>query len=180
MLRTDVAFGLTAVLGIALDQLTKWLVASNLQVLRDEIVVIPKLLSIVHAQNTGAAFSVMEGQMGLFYVITAIGVLLVAGFHWQMRTQPGATLVSGLLGAVFAGIVGNGIDRVLYGRVTDMVKCYWGFEPGRTWLIEQFHTNVYPIWNVADSLLVMGILTFLVVQLFQRDTEPMLPDDVLV
>lgn len=178
MTRTDIVFLVTAVLGISVDQLTKWLVVANLEPYTDEIVLIPNLLSIVHAQNTGAAFSTMDGQLGLFYIVTAVGVALVAGFHLQMRSQPGAQLTCGLLGAVLGGIVGNGIDRVAQGHVTDMVKCFWGFEPGRSWLIDgPLGTNVYPIWNVADSLLVVGIVTFLIAQVLQRDGDPILPDD---
>ncbi len=176
-----VIFALVATLGVVGDQLTKSWVVRNLEVLRDEIVVVPNLVSIVHAQNTGAAFSMMDGQLGLFLIITVIGVALVIGFQFGQRaeqlTERQSWFTSLILGMILGGILGNGIDRLLQGRVTDMVKCYWGFEPGRSWLIDQVGTNVYPIWNVADALLVVGVIAFLVGSLLQRDADPLLVDD---
>ena len=177
MTRNNLVFAVAAALGLALDQLTKSWVRGNVNVLTDEIPIIPKVLSIVHAQNTGAAFSLMDGQMALFLVTTIVGVGLVLSFQWSLKEQPGAAFTSGVLGAILGGILGNGVDRLLLGHVTDMVKCYWGFEPGRSWMIDTFGTNVYPIWNVADALLVVGIIVFLVGQAFQREEEPLIVED---
>ena len=59
-----------------------------------------------------------------------------------------------------------------------MVKCYIGTEPMASWLIHSWaRTNVYPIWNVADALLVVGVTVFLLYYLFQGDMDPILDDD---
>lgn len=173
-----VIFSLTTLLGVGADQLTKRWVMNNLEQGRDEIVIVPDLLSIVHARNTGAAFSMMEGAQGLFLAITVLAIVIVAVFlYWLERDARFEALT---LGMVFGGILGNGIDRLLYRSVTDMVKCYVGMEPASSWLIERFHTNVYPIWNVADALLVVGVSLFLLRYALQGDSEPRLDDEDLL
>ncbi|MBX2799587.1 MAG: signal peptidase II [Myxococcales bacterium] len=170
-------FGITALVGIAIDQLTKRWVAANLELRQDEIVVIPELLSIVHVQNIGAAFSILEGQRTFFLLVTAVAVVIAIGFMAFIKRGPGNGFVSFTLGLVFSGIVGNGLDRLIQGYVTDMVMCYAGFEPAKSWLIERFGTHVYPIWNVADACLVVGVTAFLLSFLFQGEREPLLDDE---
>jgi lipoprotein signal peptidase len=78
---------------------------------------------------------------------------------------------------ILAGAVGNGIDRARLGYVTDFVKVYAGEEPLRTWFIEsRAGTNVWPIFNVADSLLLVGVALFGLYWLLLRDGEVQ-PDD---
>ncbi|HHO53101.1 MAG TPA: signal peptidase II [Deltaproteobacteria bacterium] len=169
-------FSLTTLTGVALDQLTKRWVIDHLEPMsHDEIVIVPDLLSIVHARNTGAAFSMMEGAQALFLAITVVAIVIVTVFLYRLERD--ARFEALTLGMVFGGILGNGIDRLLYRSVTDMVKCYVGFEPVSSWLIEQLGTNVYPIWNVADALLVVGVSMFLLRYALQGDSEPRLEED---
>ncbi|MEN0067145.1 MAG: signal peptidase II [Myxococcota bacterium] len=168
-------FTVTAIVGIALDQLTKaWVTASLELGGRDEIVLIENFLSIIHVRNTGAAFSMMEGQMSLFMIFTVVFAVIVIDF--ARRLPETARVESVLLGMVFGGMIGNFLDRVRQGEVVDMIKVFWGWEPGRSALIEQFGTYVYPIWNVADALLVVGLLAFVAYYLMQGDSEPQLDD----
>ena len=172
--RTLIFISTTAV-GIVLDQLTKGWVASSLEVGgRDEIVIIDNLLSIIHVLNDGAAFSMMRGQLNLFMVFTLVFGVIVIDFARRLPEE--ARVESLLLGMVFGGMIGNFIDRVVRGEVVDMVKVYWGWEPGRSWLIEQFGTYVYPIWNVADALLVVGLIAFLLYYMVQGDSDPQVDD----
>lgn len=168
-------FTVTAVVGLLLDQLTKLWVASSLEVGgRDEVVIVDNLLSIVHVLNDGAAFSIMRGQLNLFVVFTLVFGVIVVDFA---RRLPETARVEALtLGMVFGGMIGNFIDRITRGEVVDMVKVYWGWEPGRSWLVSKFGTYVYPIWNVADALLVVGLIAFLLYYLMQGDSDPQLDD----
>ena len=171
-------FGWTAIVGVVIDQITKAWVRATLEPGPggDEITLIPGLLSIVHAKNIGAAFSMLEGQQGLFLVITLVAVVIVAGFLYLIRDTPRPEGLGFTIGLLAGGILGNAIDRARVGEVTDMVKCYWGFEPGRSWLIDQFGTYIYPIWNVADAMLVVGVIASLLYYLFQPDADPLLDD----
>ena len=171
----NLAFGLTALLGLLADQATKRWVVANLEPGVDEITLIPQFMSIVHAQNTGAAFSTMEGQMILFLVFTLVAVVVVLD---MVRRQPATErFVPFTLGLIFAGAVGNGLDRLLQGHVTDMIKNFAGFEPARSWFIAQVGTNVWPIYNIADSLLLIGVAAFGLHFLFQGEREPVADED---
>ena len=165
----NLVFVATLVLGILADQATKVWVHANLEHSVDEISIIDGWFSIVHAQNTGAAFSTMEGQQGLFLVFTLIVVPIVVYVltlqEHQMRVVPMS------LGMVLAGALGNGIDRLRLGYVVDFFKVYAGHEPLRSWFYERFGTNVWPIFNVADSLLLVGVALFLVYWALLQDSE---------
>ncbi|MEM6929107.1 MAG: signal peptidase II, partial [Myxococcota bacterium] len=141
---------------------------------RDEIPIIDNLLSITHVLNDGAAFSIMKGQLNLFLIFTVVFAVIVIDFA---RRLPETARVEALtLGMVFGGMIGNFLDRLTRGVVVDMIKVYWGWEPGRSWFVERFGTYVYPIWNVADALLVVGLIAFLLFYLLQGDSEPMLDE----
>jgi len=168
-------FSLTAFVGVVLDQITKLWVASNLEVGgRDGIEIIPNLLSIIHVLNDGAAFSIMRGQLNLFVIFTLVFGVIVLDFARRLPERARVEAIT--LGMVFGGMIGNFIDRITRGEVVDMVKVYWGWEPGRSWLIDRVGTNVYPIWNVADALLVVGLLAFVLYYFVQGDSEPELDD----
>lgn len=165
----NAVFGGTLVFGIALDQLTKAWVAANLEPNVDQIEVIRGWFAIVHAHNTGAAFSTMEGQLALFLTFTAVAIVVI--FAMVRRLEVEARFVPFTLGMILSGAVGNGIDRLRQGYVTDFAKAYWGHEPLRTWFIERFQTNVWPIFNVADSMLLIGVGLFLAYYLMLQTEE---------
>ena len=165
----DLAFFLSLAAGLAADQATKWWVVSHLEHMIDEIELVPGWFSIVHAQNTGAAFSTMEGQRGLFLAFTAIAVVVVADLWRRQPREQWA--VPAILGMILSGALGNGLDRLLQGHVTDFLKVFAGHEPWRGWFVERFGTYVWPIFNVADSLLLVGVVLFGAYWLFQREGE---------
>ena len=72
----------------------------------------------------------------------------------QMYRQLGDNerLRTASVGLILSGALGNGIDRVYKQTVTDMVKMAWGAEGAvKDWLITNFGTNVWPVWNIADA-----------------------------
>jgi signal peptidase II len=75
------------------------------------------------------------------------------------------------LGMILAGALGNGIDRLRLGYVVDFFKAYAGEEPLRSWFIDRWGTNVWPIFNVADSMLLVGVALFALRFLTQREGE---------
>lgn len=165
----NVVFATTLLLGLAADQASKVWVAANLELLVDEIPIVPGWFSIVHAQNTGAAFSTMEGQLGLFLVFTLIAVVVILDLVRRLPAESRFIPLS--LGLILSGAVGNGLDRLRLGYVIDFLKAYGGHEPLRSQLIERFGTNVWPIFNIADSMLLVGVALFVAYWVMLRDTE---------
>ena len=163
-------FGLTLAVGIFLDQATKAWVSRNLAFGVDEISIVPDWFSLVQARNTGAAFSTMEGQMAVFHVFTIC--CIVAVFVLIRSVERDQRFVPFTLGLILSGALGNWIDRLRLGYVVDFLKVYCGgYAPLRDWLIERFRTNVWPIFNIADSLLLIGVSLFAGYYLLQREGQ---------
>lgn len=139
-----------------LDQLTKWLVRQEIRY-GSEIPIIPGFFSLVHASNTGAAFSMLTGN-NLFFILLAIGALALLAFllirHHQTNDNRKrlTTLTQISIALLISGILGNLVDRLMRGAVTDFLYFY----------IRQYS---WPSFNVADSciciaagLLILGSL----------------------
>ena len=142
----------------ALDQFTKWLVRQNIPY-GAEISIIPGFFSLVHASNTGAAFSLFTGN-NFFFVGLAIAALAVIIFLLARDSRaPTAgqrlTHLSKIaFGLLASGILGNLTDRILRGAVTDFLH---------------FYVNEYawPSFNVADSCICIAA-GLLIVGSFRR------------
>lgn len=146
--------------GLIADQGSKEWVVRNLEYGRDEVQIIDGWLSLVHAHNTGAAFSMLEGAHYLFLVFSVIATLVV--LDMLRRLPANAIFLSSILGLLLSGAWGNAIDRVRFGWVTDFVKCYSEHPTVQPWLIDTFGTSVYPIWNIADASLLVGVIIYLI------------------
>jgi signal peptidase II len=139
-----VVFLLTALLVVAADQLTKTLVKSNLAVGQS----LPETgwLQLTHVQNSGSAFGLFQGQSLALTIIAFLGIaalLLYAIFTYRRFPFLDSTLGKVALGLILGGTVGNLIDRLNFGYITDFIKV--GF---------------WPAFNVADSAIVVGVFVF--------------------
>ena len=130
----------TAALVLALDQLTKHLVVTNLAG-RPPVDLLDDVVQLRYTTNSGGAFSLLTGAP-LFFGIMAI--VIVGGIIYaSRRAQPLSLLV--VLGLVLGGALGNLTDRLLRGdgllrgEVVDFIKVGW-----------------WPVFNVADSCVVVG------------------------
>ena len=135
---------LFAAAAVAADQLSKFLTVQNIP-LYSEIDVIPGLFHLTHARNTGAAFSMLEGQQWLFALIFAIFTLLLLYELWK-NTLNLAPFERWCAVAVWAGGLGNMIDRLRLGYVIDMIE------------VEFIH---FPVFNVADCFITCGAVLFI-------------------
>ena len=136
-----IAFGV-----ILLDRLTKLLIIQNLRV-GQGMPVVPGFFDIVFVLNPGAAFGFLatlsdEVRNPLFILISILAVILIVFYH--MRYLGSHRLVSGALGLVLGGAVGNLIDRLHYGMVVDFLDVHVGV----------YH---WPAFNVADSAISIGV-----------------------
>lgn len=136
-------YPLIAAVVIVLDQITKYLVRSNMQP-GDSIPLIGKWLRLLYVRNTGTAFSMFSGNKWITVALTS--VLIIACIIYVIHeARSGSKVVSILLTFVIAGGVSNMIDRLALGYVTDMISC-WSFA----------------VFNVADIAVTCGcILTVL-------------------
>lgn len=145
---------IVSILVIALDQLTKAIV------LRDLVPyvphpVIPHLLNWTLAFNTGAAFSFLAGgsgwQVWLFALLAVIvGVVLIV---WLARTARRDWRTALPLALIIGGALGNLIDRLWHGQVTDFIQVYW-------------HAWSWPAFNIADSAISVGAVILIAFGIF--------------
>lgn len=167
-----------AVAGVfALDQGSKWLTRRLLRERVDEYMIIPDWFGFTHASNKGAAFSSMADSpyrlhIFLAFTVVAVTAILFASRFLDRNDRWGAAA----LGTLLAGALGNGFDRAWFGQVTDMIKVAAGSGPLREWAITNYHTNVWPIFNVADTAIWVGVLGFPLAWAFARDTGPVARD----
>lgn len=143
---------LVAVVLAVADQVTKALVVANLE-LGQRVSVIGDLVQVWHVQNRGAAFSLLQGGNLLFLAVTVLALGMVVYLHRSFRGR--STWLQVLLGVVLGGALGNFIDRLRQGYVTDFVSV--GFGDLR-----------FPSFNLADSSLTIGI-GILAIYLFLTD-----------
>jgi signal peptidase II len=134
------AAGVTAGV-VVLDQATKALVRSAITS-GDEESVLP-FVKLVHVRNSGVAFSMFSGGGPLLIVFAALATGALLGFFYVHAERPLAWLPTGLL---LGGAIGNLIDRVRDGAVTDFVKL-----------------PSWPAFNVADIAITFGVLALLYV-----------------
>jgi signal peptidase II len=138
-----------AAVTIGLDQLTKALVRSRIEPTDRPVEVLP-FLDLHHVHNSGVAFGLFSNQRALLLVgVALVSIALLAVLLWMGAdrvTMAGA-------GAILGGAVGNMIDRIRLGHVTDFIDVpHW------------------PAFNVADIAIVIGVGIVLVPQL--RGTTP--------
>ena len=133
-----------SVVVVALDQIVKAIVMSALQ-LHVPHPVIPGFLNWTLAFNTGAAFSVLDNQGGWQRWLFSMLALIVSAvlIRW-LATIPRADWRNALpLALVIGGALGNLIDRLRFGQVTDFIDVYYG-----SWS--------FPAFNIADSAITVG------------------------
>ena len=140
-------FWIIALLVLALDRISKELAAG---LPGDGIVLIPGVLGLRYAQNTGAAFSLLAGQPRLLGILSL--AVIAAGFLW-LRKKPLAAFPLAALALMAGGAAGNMIDRLVRGYVPDM--------------IEALFVN-FPVFNVADSCLTVGCGMMMISLLFRK------------
>ncbi len=138
---------------LILDRLTKWWVSTSVQPY-DSIPVIKDVFHITFVRNTGAAFGLMPGKQPLFILTSSVVLLGIVGYVWLMR--PAATWLNVSLGMIAGGAFGNLIDRVVTGRVVDFFDLV---------AIE------FPVFNIADSAIVVGTSMLVAWVLFGPESE---------
>ncbi|MBR1376821.1 MAG: signal peptidase II [Bacilli bacterium] len=131
---------IVSLISIILDRIIKILVVS---LITSPIVIINDFFNITPAYNYGAAWSVFNGQR-LFLILISIIVLVLIYFIF-IKGKKLKKMESITLGLLTGGIIGNLIDRVIYGYVIDYLDFkIFGYD--------------YPIFNLADTFIVISVI----------------------
>jgi signal peptidase II len=140
------AYLLLALAVFTLDQWTKWLVERSLAP-HSSHEIVPGLFHLSHVRNTGIAFGMFaaRGELWSTAALAALGAGALAFIGWFfLRTPPSERLLLVGLSMTLGGAVGNLLDRVASGAVTDFLGVYLG-------------TYRWPDFNVADSAICVGL-----------------------
>jgi signal peptidase II len=137
---------------IGIDQLTKWIIVKNMA-LYESIPVIDNFFYITSHRNKGAAWGILQGQMWFFYIVTVIVVVAVFIYLHKYGRQYILSAIG--LSFILGGAIGNFIDRIFRQEVVDFFDFYiFGYD--------------FPIFNVADSALVVGVALMIIFILFEE------------
>jgi len=145
----EVIFGATLLGVLIADQVTKALVRAKLAV-GASVPLVDGFMDLTHVRNTGAAFGLFPGRLPVFIGISTLVLCGIAWVWWRMKPQSTWAVLA--LGLVAGGATGNLIDRVVAGRVTDFFDVGW-----------------WPVFNVADISLDVGVAILLVWLLFSSE-----------
>lgn len=152
---------LLALFVVLLDRWTKHLAAVRIP-LYQHIQVIPGFLRLTHTENTGAAFSLFADspshwRTALLITFSVVAMVVVIALLWK---QTKALTISGIaLSLILGGAFGNLWDRVARGRVVDFLLVY----------VKQYQ---WPVFNLADSAIVVGACLLVIEILFAPKTNP--------
>ena len=127
------------------DQITKWLVVENIP-LHGQVDAIPGLFHFTYVQNTGAAFSSFQGMQWLFALVFLVFTVAII-WEFSKKRLPFTDFERWLMVAVYAGGLGNMIDRVRLGYVVDMIAVDF---------------MNFAVFNVADCFITCGCILLLV------------------
>ena len=130
---------------VAADQITKYLTVQNIPLYAD-VPFLPGVVQLTYVQNTGAAFSSFEGQQWLFALIFAVFTAAIL-YEYFKSPMPFSTFERWCIAAIYAGGLGNMIDRLRLGYVVDMIE---------TTFME------FPVFNVADCFITCGCIAMIV------------------
>ncbi len=138
-------FTIISAIIVVLDQATKLHIDYHFD-LYESVPIIPGLFSLTYIRNQGAAFGILaESSIRVPFFIT-VSCLAVVAIIWYLKTRADHQRLGNLgLTLIFAGALGNLIDRIRLGEVIDFIDVYW----------RQYH---WPAFNVADSAITIGVV----------------------
>ncbi len=142
-------FYIPIIVFLVLDQLLKYWIRSNMTI-GQSIPVISGIFHITYIENPGAAFGILANHRILFLLLTIAITGVMFYLYLSLRSKKSLAALS--LGLVISGAAGNFIDRFLRGTVTDM-----------------FDFQIWPIFNIADICICVGIALLCYVLIFKGE-----------
>ena len=140
----------TALAALASDQISKYLVRENMDI--GESWPREGFFRLTHGTNTGSAFGLFQDQTTLLTIASLFAIGFIIYFYHSHSDRAWLTRIT--VGLLLGGAVGNLIDRIFAGRVTDFID-----------------VGPWPIFNLADSSITVGI-TLLIASLVLAGGKP--------
>ncbi len=147
------ALYLFVILGIiAIDQVVKWWAIVILKEM-GSLPIIQGVFHLTYVENTGAAFSIFSGKQVFLVMITSIAMTIMLVYLMKWTQKPGDAWAKMAFAMMIGGGIGNLIDRLRFGFVVDM-----------------FDARIinFAIFNVADSFVVVGVILFVISEVFLK------------
>ena len=134
-----------------LDILSKQLIQNNIEI-GQSIPIIEGFFDITYVKNTGAAWSILEGKMLFFYLITIIGLIFMI---YLLKNIKDNIIEKYAIFMMLAGTIGNLYDRIVYQYVRDFLDfIIFGYD--------------FPVFNLADSFLCIGVFILIISTLYDE------------
>ncbi len=163
-----------AVLIIIVDQIAKFVVLQNMYV-GQSIPLIGDWLKFTFTENPGMAFGITFGPKGFVSILSITATFLILLYLYRVRKSYSWYRIS--IGCILGGAFGNIVDRVFYGtifynnklftgHVVDFIhlNLWRGYIPESWPFVGGKYAALFPIWNVADMAIVVGVIGILVFQ----------------
>jgi signal peptidase II len=148
-------FALITLIGLIADQTTKVAIDRSMR-LFESIPIVEGLFSLTYVRNKGAAFSFLSHaswRLPFFICISIIAAIVILIAFRKLRDDQRLAQLS--LAMIFSGAIGNLIDRIRLGEVIDFLDAYW-------------RTHHWPAFNVADSLICVGVFLLAIDMLLEE------------
>lgn len=149
LIKFAIFFAISAIL-IFIDQLTKKM-AYNALYNKKPIVLIDNVLELVYVENRGAAFGILQNKFFIFYVLTIIVLIVILSYVYRLTLNSHYIPFFAFLILIFAGAMGNFIDRIKNKYVIDFIY---------------FKPIDFPVFNFADICITVGCIIFIFSLLF--------------
>jgi signal peptidase II len=146
---------------VLVDQISKWYIRQRFA-LYESLSVIDSCFQITYTRNAGGAFGLLNQgahawRLPFFLLASCVAIVVLLIFVRRVQRGQWWPLVA--LGSILGGALGNMIDRMVSGEVTDFLDVYW----------RDYH---WPTFNVADSCITVGMVILLVYSLSVGDETP--------
>ena len=143
-----------AFLFFIIDLISKQIISHVLS-LQESIMIIKNFFYISYTKNTGAAWSILKDQRLLLLILTIFVLFII---NRQLKKEKLTNIEDYSYGLIVGGILGNFFDRLIYGYVIDFLDFrIFGYD--------------YPIFNLADSFIVIGIILLIIIEIRKEHNE---------
>lgn len=150
-MRHSALFFAVALAGAALDLWTKHLAFTHVPDYPREIVIVEGFFHFGKVMNTGVIFGMGDKAPIVWKVISVLAAPIILAIFFSVRKPKWILTIS--LGLILAGTIGNMVDRLAYSAVRDFLKFF-------------YESHVWPLFNIADSCICVGVLLLSIEMLF--------------
>lgn len=142
-MKKNINFYIFTISLILFDQITKYLVRKNFFLHQTKQ--ITSFLALTYTTNTGIVFGFFEGFNLFFSIIIGVILVILLFSVKSIKNDLGENLGNFVIVLIFSGGIGNLIDRIFFGKVTDFIDLQWNYK------------NIWPVFNFADSYVFIGV-----------------------